>query len=202
MTTYVRMLSQPASTTPVGSAWTFVVETVDENGFVTDLVTPVFTVTRPDASTATPAPFVPTAGMYAFSYTLDMSGRYTCHVATPEDALDMAVYALGPVTAAGMPNVNDVASYLRERVGGWSTAQLSDALEAERAAQRAKCGERPSYPADLREALFRRVSRNLAMRQLPLAVATGDADSGPTILPGNDPEVRRLEAPWRKLVMG
>jgi hypothetical protein len=46
------------------------------------------------------------------------------------------------------------------------------------------------------------VARNLAMRGLPVAVLRGDGEAGDTILPGRDPEVRRFEAPYRRLKMG
>ena len=58
------------------------------------------------------------------------------------------------------------------------------------------------YPKDLRQALLRRVQRNLALRALPLAVLQGDAEAGSTILPGKDLEVRRLEGPFRRLLVG
>lgn len=103
-----------------------------------------------------------------------------------------------PVTVA------DVTSYLGEDRGSWSDDELQEALDAESADQAA----RVTYPVDadgdpvaapnLDEALKRRVARNLAMRRLPLAVLQGDADAGSTTLPGSDPEVRRLEAPYRK----
>lgn len=56
------------------------------------------------------------------------------------------------------------------------------------------------WPDDLREALIRRVARNLAMGALPLGVQATEV--GGMVLGGKDPEVRRLEAPWRKVVMG
>lgn len=85
---------------------------------------------------------------------------------------------------------------------GHTDATIQGAIDAETSAQAGKCRIADPVPADLDEALKRRVVRNLAMRKLPLAMAQGDADSGPIMLPGNDPEVRRLEAPYRKLVMG
>lgn len=54
------------------------------------------------------------------------------------------------------------------------------------------------YPADLAEAVCRRVARNLALRNVPLAVLQSDAEGGPTATPGKDPEIRRLEGPHRK----
>jgi hypothetical protein len=41
------------------------------------------------------------------------------------------------------------------------------------------------------------------MRAQPLAVLHGDAEAGTTAyLPGSDPEVRRLEGPYRPVVFG
>lgn len=54
------------------------------------------------------------------------------------------------------------------------------------------------YPAPIAEALCRRVARNLALRGIPLAVLQSDAEGGPLVLPGRDPEVRRMEGPWRR----
>ncbi|HEY0700300.1 MAG TPA: hypothetical protein VGD43_21155, partial [Micromonospora sp.] len=120
---------------------------------------------------------------------------------TDNGVVDFAAYALGATTEAGMPNADDVVDYL-----GPISATLDEvqgALNAEAAAQRSICRVGAVYPADLREALLRRVARNLALRSLPLAVLQGDAEAGSnTVLPGRDPEVRRLEAPHRKLVIG
>jgi len=187
----------------VGGLWTPGVLTLDVDGNATGDVTPTASVTRPDGSVDAPVFAVGAElGCWTVRYTLPVAGRYVMHVATPDDALDFAVFAIGPTTAAGMPNVNDCADYLGGRAGSWSLAQITDALHAEMAAQRGKCGERAPYPDDLRQALLRRVSRNLAMRMLPLAIASGDADQSGTILPGSDPEVRRFEAPWRKKRVG
>lgn len=80
--------------------------------------------------------------------------------------------------------------------------QVASALAAETAAQERKCRiDNPIQP-DLKEALCRRVARNLALRQLPIMVMRGDAESGPLVAPGSDAEVRRLEAPHRKLILG
>lgn len=84
----------------------------------------------------------------------------------------------------------------------WTDTQIQGAIDAEAAAQAAACRIPDPVPADLLEALKRRVARNLAMRGLPLAVLQGDAEVGSSILPGRDPEVRRLEGPHRKWVIG
>jgi hypothetical protein len=123
-------------------------------------------------------------------------------VVTPEDAVDAAAYVAGATTSTGMPNVADVARYLKGSAANWTTAELQEELDGEASAQRDKCGVLAVYPPALRKALLRRVQRALAMRALPLAVMQGDADGGANILPGNDPEVRRLENPHRRLPTG
>lgn len=55
-------------------------------------------------------------------------------------------------------------------------------------------------PSDLAEALKRRVARNLAMRSLPLGVQSDEL--GATRVGSVDPEVRRLEGPYRRLAVG
>lgn len=78
---------------------------------------------------------------------------------------------------------------------------IKDALAAEKANQARVCRVDPAnYPDDLAQALKRRVARNLAMRNLPLGVMSDEL--GATRLGSNDPEVRRLEKPFKKLVMG
>ena len=105
-----------------------------------------------------------------------------------------------------VPTVSDVRAYIGETNARWDDAALTEVLASEAAAQAAVAripADPTAYPDDLRSALLRRVQRALALRALPLAVLTGDAEAGTsTILPGRDPEVRRLEAPHRKLVVG
>jgi hypothetical protein len=89
---------------------------------------------------------------------------------------------------------------------------IDEALATETAAQLRRCTW-PTDPAtgddlpdtdvpDLVEALKRRVQRNLAMRPLPLALVTDGGADQPVRLGGTDPEVRRLEAPFRRRVVG
>ena len=202
MTTFLHTTSPLSGLVPVGGAWVLDVSTTDENGDHTSAVVPVVSVTDPAGAITTPAPVAGVTGFYTITVTPVLPGRYVAHLSTPDDALDAATYVLGPTTAAGMPNVSDVAAYLGQYAGSWSTVDMQDALDAERGAQRDRCGERPHYPPQLRQALLRRVQRNLAMRRAPLAVTAGDADGSVTILPGKDPEVRRLEGPYRRLVIG
>lgn len=60
------------------------------------------------------------------------------------------------------------------------------------------------YPADLLEALCRRVAANLANRALPLGLQSSVSEAGVGFarIGGGDREVARLEAPYRKVVVG
>lgn len=97
--------------------------------------------------------------------------------------------------------VADVRAYDKS-LTGHSDAVIQGAINTETTAQAGKCRIPDPVPDDLDEALCRRVVCNLARRKLPLAMAQGDADGGPVMPPSRDPEVRRLEAPHRKMVMG
>lgn len=193
-------MSSTSSILVAGERWRIAVDVES-----TDASAPAYTVTLPggsmvagelelvDGSAASWEAFVDTPA----------AGRYLAEVTLGADSLHLAAYAYGVVTAGGMPTADDVAAYLKEDAAQWEEQDLEDELASEASAQRAKCGERAAYPPDLRTALLRRVQRALALRQHPLAVQPGDADGGgPIILPGNDPEVRRLEAPYRRRVMG
>lgn len=101
------------------------------------------------------------------------------------------------------PTAADVRAYLG--TSSYSDEQLEAALAAELAAQAHSCRVPAAdavWPADLAEAAYRRVARNLAMRNIPLAAFQGDAEVGSLVPPGRDPEVRRLEAPYRRLPVG
>jgi hypothetical protein len=95
--------------------------------------------------------------------------------------------------------------------GRWSDTALTGALAVETAAQRARVKyptdaagvEIVPSPVDLDEALCRRVAANLARRTIPLGLTDASGDAGQrAYVPGTDPEVRRLEAPYRRLVVG
>lgn len=109
-----------------------------------------------------------------------------------------------------VPSIDDVQAYLGDT--SWTDDDVQAAFDAELAAQRAvvrpayflaaDAADAREYPADLAEALKRRVARNLAMRAVPLSVAQGDAETAPAYVPKRDPEIARLEAPYRRLVVG
>lgn len=99
-----------------------------------------------------------------------------------------------------LPVLADVKSYMGET--SYDDSTLTAALAAETAAQARSCRIPSPYPDDLREALLRRVARNIALRGQPLGVLEGDGGSVAGFLPRQDPEVRRLEAPFRRLTFG
>lgn len=198
----MRNLSADAQLLPIGGRWLIEVETTDDDGALFDAA-PTVTVTLPGGSTTSPTAELVSTGVYRAAYEVGTAGRYVARVvASGYGAVDLAAYATTTTAATGMPTTDEVAAYLGESAASWETEELQDALDAEAAAQRSTCRVGGVYPADLRQALLRRVVRNLAMRRLPLAVLRGDAEGGDTVLPGRDPEVRRLEAPHRKLVVG
>ncbi len=104
-----------------------------------------------------------------------------------------------------IPTVLEVRSRLKLTVDRIDDDELGDVLAAEIELQAKVCRipadptdpPADAFPAALRQALFRRVARALAMKGIPLAVLQGDAEAGATYLPSNDPEVRRLERPYR-----
>lgn len=107
-----------------------------------------------------------------------------------------------------LPTVDDVVAYLGDAAASWETdpdeyPAIEEELSAETSAQARLCLVPTPYPDELKLALLRRVQRALSMRALPLAVLQGDSESGSAaFLPGRDPEVRRREAPFRRLVGG
>lgn len=103
------------------------------------------------------------------------------------------------------PTVQDVLEYLGDTE--WDEATVTAAFNAEKAAQAARCrvpADDTDWPADLAEALCRRVAANLANRALPLGLQSSITEVGVGFsrVGGGDREVRRLEAPYRKLVVG
>lgn len=98
--------------------------------------------------------------------------------------------------------LEDLFTYLRDGPlgGNYNHAELESALLAESVAQLAVVRE-PYYGSpDLDEALCRRVACNLARRGLPLGVQMSEVSG--TRIATHDPEIRRLEAPYRKLAVG
>lgn len=103
--------------------------------------------------------------------------------------------------------LEEVQTYLgTDTVTAHGEDAVQDAYDAEVAVQNRRCtipvATEDDALEDLAQALKRRVARNLALRRLPLMVSQGDADGEPVRISANDPEIRRLEAPFRKRTVG
>lgn len=75
--------------------------------------------------------------------------------------------------------------------------QVLRTIASEQAAQARVCRVPDPMPADLLSALCRRVARALQMQAKPLGYETG-AEGGISFISARDPEIRRLESPFRK----
>lgn len=104
------------------------------------------------------------------------------------------------------PTVTECMIYLGSD-SAWDELTVTSAFDAEKAAQAGACtvpADDATWPADLIEALFRRVAHNLAVRALPLGVqaSISEAAIATTRVGGTDAEVRRLELPYKRRFLG
>lgn len=194
--------AEPASTDlVVDDLWVITVCVRDADLCLSDAVTPVVTVTPPTGGAATPTVERLALGTYRAVHTPSAAGRYTAHVAaTGYGAADLVAYVKAPTANGSLPTVQNCRDYVPDGLSSWDDDEVTDALAAETDAQRRACRVPASYPNDLAQALKRRVVRNLAMRGQPGVVVPG-GDGSPSFVPTNDPEVRRLERPWRRVVL-
>jgi hypothetical protein len=107
---------------------------------------------------------------------------------------------------ADRPVLDEVRAWVDAPADELSDADLADILAAETEDQNAWCEFPDEYPAAARIALFRRCSRAVAARPLPLGSlpvpATGvPIEFGTLRLPPKDPEIERLEARWRVIAV-
>jgi len=193
----------------LGDQWVIGVCVTDVDGMLTDVL-PTLTITLPDGTTTAPAMDVLTAlGVYRALYTVAAAGRYVARVVAAGAGVATFVAFVDAVTAGtAMPDLIDLRGdpdadpptfgYL----GGnsWTDDDIQDALDAEAASQRRVCRVKAEYDPDLRDALMRRVQRNLVMRGQPGVTVTDEGQ--PVFTPSTDPEVRRLERTHLRLVMG
>lgn len=177
---------------------------VDTDGALVAPTTAVLTVTLPDGSSVAPALDNPAAGIYQSDYISATVGRHVASFVSTGPGAGAAVDVfdvVSPVAAVVTPQ--DALTYLSS--AGDTSFRLSDitsALDAERSAQAAVCMVDDYTPA-LREALLRRVARNLAARSVPVASFSAFEGGGTvTRVPQRDAEVARLEAPYRRMVIG
>lgn len=173
----------------------------DVNGDLVDPPSVTLTIARPNGTSVTLDVTHAGTGSYTTDYVPTIAGRHTARfMATGpdggvlEDAFDVLASSLG----------NPTLVELREYLGQTSVTdtELGSALRAEQTAQNARCRVDP-YSPDLHEALCRRVARNLAARRVPVAqYSSFEGGATTTRVPATDPEIRRLEAPYRRRPLG
>jgi hypothetical protein len=175
----------------------------DKDGEPADPTSYSLTIVRPDGTNESLVATNPAAGDFRNDYFPQTPGRYVAtfvgygdNADAIEDTFDVAPAGSAAVT------VTQVKDYAGSNSGieQWSDAELASTLAAEQSAQARICRIDP-YSLDLQEALKRRVVRNLAVRALPIGIA-GGANFEPTRLSVRDPEIRRLEGPYRRVTTG
>jgi hypothetical protein len=188
----------------VGDVWYLGVSVTDDDGDALAATVSV-TVTTPSGATSTPTVTAEDeTGYYTATYTVSAAGRYLATMTVSGDAVGVApftAWADSPVAASGMPTLAQVKTYLGST--SFTDGEITDAMSAEFAAQRARCRITPVYTDDLAQALKRRVARNLAARAIPVASFTSfDGGVSSTRVPMLDAEIVRFEAPYRRLKVG
>jgi hypothetical protein len=103
---------------------------------------------------------------------------------------------------AEVPTVDEVRKWLKLAATSMDDVELGDVLDGEVANQARVCRLPEVYPADLRQAVFRRCGREVGARGVPLGLTSADEYGGQARLPAFDAEIERLERPLRRLVFG
>lgn len=196
----IKARSSDSQELPVGGVWAIDVRVTDADGcYAADTVT--VTVTLPDGTTDGPTVDNVSSGRYRAEYTVTDVGRYVARaVGSAYGATDFTAYVSAVVDGTAMPDITDLDGYLGSQ--SFSDDQLQDTLDAEAAAQRKACRVPAAYSADLRQALLRRAARALALTKINITTEV-DGETGRSVVPpGLDREIRRYEAPYRRLATG
>lgn len=199
--------TETSQTLDVGDVWEIGVACTDADGDFTAATITVQVTTPTGAVTAPTAVDDGATGYYLAQHTITEAGRHLAVVTasgTVVGVVPFTAWAQNPTPADGMPNAGDALTYLNSMGETSATdADIADALTAEAAAQRARCRIPAVYPPDLRQALLRRVARNLAARSVPIATFTSFEGGGTSSrVPSLDAEVARFEGPYRRRVVG
>jgi hypothetical protein len=192
-------LSFTSRTVLVGGAWVLRV-LVRDSDLTPSATVPVVTVVDPSGAETTPTPTSTVSGVWRATVPVPAAGRWTAMVAADGEAVAFVAHASAVVSSDDMPDVQACNDYIGEH--SWTDAQVQQALDQETEAQFRMCRVPAAYPPDLAGALLRRVQRALAMRHLSLAVRQTEDGESQIVIPGRDPEVRRLEAPYRRVTVG
>jgi hypothetical protein len=198
------LTSYPA-TSDVGDTWRgwLTVTGIDGAAATADAVT--IAVTDPaGAVTAGSVTAQASVGLYLLECGLASAGEYVIVITVASTTFGddvIAAVVTARSTSGSRPDLSAVMAYLGDT--SHSDAEVADALAAEQVAQARACVLPADFPADLGQALKRRVARNLAARAVPVATYTSFEGGGTsTRLPKYDAEVVRLEAPYRRLAVG
>jgi|WetSurSiteA1Bulk_404760.scaffolds.fasta_scaffold04978_5 hypothetical protein len=141
-------------------------------------------------------------GVYSLDVTCPTPGRWAAVWTGTGAAADVTsvTWVVAP-THGVPPDLQAVKDYLGDT--SETDATIAGALAAETAAQARRCTIPADFPADLAEALLRRVARNLAARAVPVATFTSFEGGGTSArVPTKDAEVARLEATFPRLPVG
>lgn len=201
----VMAITAPADTV-LGDTWRLWLLVTDYTGVSATADAVAVTVTEPDGTDVAATITEERTGLYLATHEVDQVGDHLA-VATVtsttfgNDVESLAFVAVDPEDSVppDPSDTTDVVAYLGSTTSA-AAAEIADALEAEIAAQRRVCRIPSPFPADLHQALKRRVARNLAARTVPIASFTA-FEGGATSqrVPAKDAEIARLEAPHRKL---
>lgn len=200
------LATTPADQTiPQGGVWRIGVAATDLYDRPVS-VTVSAVVTNPAGGTVVPTFTTLAVGGYLAEQTVATVGRWVAVVTVAgatSEVITYEAFVVATTTAAGMPALADLQAYLGDDATRWTTTDLTNVLAAETAAQRAVCRIRAEFTADLREALLRRCARNLAARAVPVTTYTAfDGGVSSTRVPLSDPEIQRLEGPYRRRRVG
>jgi hypothetical protein len=197
----LRTLSFTSRTVETGAAWWLRVLVTDDLGDPSGDM-PTFTVTEPDGTEVPVTAETTTCpGVVRAIYYPAVAGRHlAAAVHIDHGSVSWVANVLDVVPNAEMPDVDGYRDYVGETSD--SDDEITQALAQEQTAQFNACRVPATYPPDLAGALYRRTQRALAIRRLPLAVKESADGESQIVVPGRDPEVRRLEGPYRKVTVG
>ena len=191
----------------IGDTWRLWLMVMDNDGALAAPDDLAVVVTEPDGTdVAATVTAQTTTGVYLVTYEVVDDGAHLAVLTVTDATFGNDVEGLDFVAVDPESHVPpdasftaDVLAYLGASTSA-SVADVADAMESEIWAQRRACRVPVPYPADLHQALKRRVARNLAARMVPVASFTSFEGGGTSSrVPQIDAEIRRFEGPFRKL---
>jgi hypothetical protein len=176
-------------------------ESFDETGEPVNAVTAQLTIVTPTGVTDIVPLTNAGVGVYTADYVGATAGRYRATFTTTGPYAGVAV-DLFDVIGSTLSNISveELRTYLGDTTA--DNVTLIGCLTAEQSAQADRCYIDPYTPA-LREALMRRVARNLAARSIPVAIFNSfEGGSSSMRVPKIDAEIARFEGPYRRMMIG